>query len=445
MSPRRESGIVRFDASAKASSMNVTARRDDGAARALLFLAVAAVAVPLAAFAADEHPHAHRPIAVDATLDWNAVIDATLQAHPRGAELAARADEAAAWMERGRHWLAAAPALYFSYLSDSPLDDFGQLQYEGGIELPFWRGGQRRAVQALARSNESARGAAAAALRLEVAGLLRGVLWDTEAAANELAAAGDAVAVAEELLRVVELRNARGDLSRGDVLLARAAVLERRQVVVAAAARLVDAERAYRALTGLERRPALFGEQRSAETELDPTHPLIALADAEVARAEGQAELVGREARGNIALTIGPRREYAPFNDVPTDSVALGVRVPVGGDRHGTAARATAARLAGSAAADRGLLLRRLTADLHEAEHSLTVLEESVALAMERRELAAQQARMAQTAFAQGEVELRELLRIQESEQAANRDVQRLAIERQRTIAALNQALGRSP
>jgi hypothetical protein len=89
--------------------------------------------------------------------------------------------------------------------------------------------------------------------------------------------------------------------------------------------------------------------------------------------------------------------------------------------------------------------MRRLDLDLHEAEHALTVLEESTALAGERRELAAQQARMAQTAFAQGEVELRELLRIQESEQAAIRDVQRLTIERQRTIAALNQALGETP
>ena len=52
---------------------------------------------------------------------------------------------------------------------------------------------------------------------------------------------------------------------------------------------------------------------------------------------------------------------------------------------------------------------------------------------------------MAQVAFAQGEIELRELLRVQESEQSAVRDVQRLAVERQRTIAALNQALGETP
>jgi outer membrane protein TolC len=428
--------------------MTVNERRGEGAVCALresLLAALLSVASSFAAFAADDGSHAHVPITIDATLDWDALMDATLGAHPRGTELAARAEETAAWNERGRSWLAAAPALYFSYLSDSPRDDFGQLEYEGGVELPLWRGGQRSAVQALARSNAAASSAAVAALRLEVAGLLRGVLWDTEAATNELAAARDTVAVAEELLRVVELRNARGDLSRADVLLARAAVLERRQAVVASAARLVDAERAYRSLTGLDRRPAQFVEERTAQAELGTSHPLLILADAEVARAESQVEVVGREARGNIAVTIGPRREYAPFNDVPTDSVALAVKIPVGGEHSVAAARTAAARAAANAVVERGLLVRRLDRDFHEAEHTLTVLEESTALAAQRRELAAQQAGMAQIAFAQGEVELRELLRIQESEQAAIREVQRLAIERQRTIAALNQAVGETP
>jgi hypothetical protein len=119
--------------------------------------------------------------------------------------------------------------------------------------------------------------------------------------------------------------------------------------------------------------------------------------------------------------------------------------VPVGGGNHAVTARAAADRLAAGAAAERELLRRRLELDLHEAEHTLTVLDESSVLAAERRELAAQQSRMAQTAFAQGEIELRELLRIQESEQGAIRDVQRLTVERQRTIAALNQALGETP
>ena len=423
-------------------------RDEHTAGRALGVLMLAAVSCGGAvsgALAAQGETHAHISIASDAALDWDGLIAATLSAHPRGAELAARNAEAEAWSERGRHWLAAAPALYFSYLSDSPLDDLGQLEYEGGVELPLWRGGQRRAVQTLAESTVAASSAAAAALRREVAGLLRGALWDVEAATIERAAAGDTVSVAEELLRVVELRNARGDLSRADVLLARATLLERQQSVVAATARLVDAERSYYVLTGLDRRPAQFAEERSTTIEPGPSHPLLALADAEAMRAAGQTELVDREARGNIAVTIGPRREYAAMSNVPNDSVALGVKVPVGGDRPSLTARAAAGRLAASAAAERDLLRRRVELDFHEAEHSLAVIEESAVLAGERRELAAQQARMAQIAFAQGEIELRELLRIQESEQGAMRDVQRLAVERQRTIAALNQALGETP
>lgn len=410
----------------------------------------AALALSLAAFVhvasgAESESHAHVPIAVDAELDWETLVATAMAAHPRGAELAARAAEAAAWTARGQQWLAAAPALYFSYLSDRTLSDFGQRQYDVGVELPLWRGGQRASVRALASSATAASAAASAALRLEAAGLLRGTLWDIEAAANDIAAARDTVTVAEELLRAVERRNARGDLPRADVLLARATLLERRQAVVTAAARLVDAERAYYSLTGLDRRPALFAEERSPKSEIDATHPLVALADAEVARAASQIEVAGGDARGSIALTLGPHREYDPFGTIATDSVTLGVRVPIGGGNHVDAARATAARLAASAAAERGALLRRLDLDFHEAEHGLEVIEESAALAAERRELAGQQVRMAQLAFTQGEIELRELLRIQEAEQLAAREFQRLAIERERTIAALNQAVGELP
>jgi cobalt-zinc-cadmium efflux system outer membrane protein len=417
-----------------------TARRRRRAALVLSLAACAHVAS-----AAEPESHAHVPIKVDAELDWETLLATALAAHPRGPELSARAAEAAAWTARGRQWLAAAPAMYFSYLSDRPLSDVGQREYDVGVELPLWRGGQRSSVRALASSATAASAAASAALQLEAAGLLRGALWDIQAAANDVAAASDTVTVAEELLRAVERRNARGDLPLADVLLARAALLERRQAVVTAGARLVDAERAYYSLTGLDRRPATFAEERSAKSEIDATHPLVALADAEVARASSQAEVAGGDARGNIALTLGPHRQYDPFGTMATDSVTFAVRVPIGGGSHVDAARATAARLAASAAAERGALLRRLDLDFHEAEHGLEVVEESAALVAERRELAGQQVRMAQLAFTQGEIELRELLRIQEAEQLAAREVQRLAIERERTIAALNQAVGELP
>lgn len=419
-------------------------------ARAAYAIAVAAV-VPVIAVAQDDHRHlegevhTHEPVLIDPELDWSAVIEAALAAYPARGELAARNSEAEAWERRGRQWLAAAPALYFSYLTDRPRDDWGQKQYDTGVELPLWRLGQRSAVQAVAASASVESGAAAAALRLEVAGLVRGALWDIAAATNSVGAARDAVAVATELVRVVERRYARGDLPRADTLLARSALLEREQAVVAAEADLADAERAYRSLTGLDARPASFAETRAPGDELTSSHPLIALAEAGVVRAEASLDLAERDVRGPLTLAVGPHREVDPFTTIPRDSLIVELRLPVGGKSYGATQTASAARAVASAESAHGQLLRRLDLDLHEAEHALGVLERSAALAGERDLLAIEQLRMAQAAFAQGEIELRELLRVQDATLAAHREVEHVATERQRTVAALNQALGVTP
>lgn len=162
-------------------------------------------------------------------------------------------------------------------------------------------------------------------------------------------------------------------------------------------------------------------------------------------RAEADRELVARDVRGPLTLALGPHREVDPFSTVPRDSLTVELRVPVGGKSYGATQTAGAVRAVAAAEAARGQLLRRLDLDLHEAEHTLTVLEATAALAAERDSLAAEQLRMAQSAFAQGEIELRELLRVQETTLAARREVERLATERERTVAALNQALGVTP
>lgn len=408
---------------------------------------VAAVALLLLASgnAGAQEAHQHVPLTIDPTLDWQTLIDTTLAAHPRSGELTARADEAAAWATRGRQWLAAAPSLYFTYLSDGRLDNRDQREYDGGVELPLWRAGGRTAVQALARSAAEESDAAREALRLEVAGLLRGALWDIAAAANASAAANEYVDTAAELSRGVERRNARGELPLADVLLAQSALLERQQAVIATQAALVDAERAYQSLTGLQRRPAAFEEPRSAREDFDETHPLLALADAAVTRSRATLDLTDRAARGNPVVTIGPRRQRDALTTVFNDSFAIGVKMPFGGKAHAVTQVAQEGRLVAEAETARGVLLRRLDLDLHEAAHTLLVLDGSLALSEQRRDLADRQWRMAQSAFAQGEIELRELLRIQESDRNANREAERLAIERQRTIAAFNQALGETP
>jgi outer membrane protein, heavy metal efflux system len=389
--------------------------------------------------------HVHVPLTIDPNMTWTTVMNTALDAYPRRVELAGRENEAAALTERGKGVLAGTPTLYFSHLTDAALDNNGQREYEGGIELPVWHAGQRRALSTLAGAAGVESSAAANALRWEVAGLLRTVLWDIALAANAADQAKDSVAVADELLSAVERRNARGDLPLADVLLARSALLEKQKSVIETRAGLLDAERTYRSLTGLDARPQDFGETRSAREDFDASHPLLELADAELTRAKANLELVDRETRGNMLVSVGPRRQRDAQTSLMNNSFAVGVTIPVGGKPIGAPDRARAARTVADAESRRGQLLRQLDLDLHEAEHTLSVVEESLTLAATQSDLAMQQWQMAKSAFAQGEIELRDLLRIQDAAQNTVREASRLALERGRQIAAINQALGETP
>lgn len=392
-----------------------------------------------------QEAHVHVPLTIDTSLTWPELMQTAIDAYPRRVELAARANEAQALTARGQGVLAGAPTLYFSHLTDAGFDDNGQREYEGGVELPVWHAGQRRALTALAGSAGTEASAAGRALRWEVAGQLRAVLWDIAAATNAAEQAKDSLAVAEALVSVVERRNARGDLPLADVLLARSAALERQKLVVETRANLFDAERTYRSLTGLDARPEDFSEMRSAREDFDATHPLLALADAALARAKANLELVDRETRGTMIVTVGPRRQRDALSTLTNNSFAVGVSFPVGGKQVGAPDRARAARLVAEAESQRGQLLRQLDLDLHEAEHMLSVVEESLTLADTQSDLAMRQWQMAQSAFTQGEIELRDLLRIQDAAQNVQREAGRLRVERQRQIAAINQALGETP
>ncbi|MDH3506973.1 MAG: TolC family protein [Gammaproteobacteria bacterium] len=400
--------------------------------------------------------HLHAPVEVDPGLGWDELIAATVAAHPRRFELEGLEWTAAAWQARGRQWLAATPYGTFSYLSDRIGDDRNQAEYYSGLTLPLWRPGQRDTVQELGRSSTLASTASAAALRWEVAGLLRTLLWDIAAARNAVDLADEARSVADELVRGIERRFAVGDLAEADVLLARTTLHEKSLALIDSEAVLLDAERTFRSLTELDRRPAVFAEalamhedpdEEAAEhgPSFDDSHPLLALANAEVERARAAAEFAERSTRGNPLLTIGPRRQRDAMTSYYNDSMSVGVIVPFGGKRYGATTRAASVTALAAAETRRAQLLRQLDLDLHEAEHTLYVLEQSLVVAEARNDDAARQWRMGRSAFAQGEIELRELLRIQDTAHNAARELARLGIERQRAIAAVNQAIGVLP
>ena len=389
--------------------------------------------------------HGHAPLPIDESLTLAAVLDQAVAGYPEALGLDARAAQAEAWEERGEDWLQDRPSLLLRYQTDRWGDDEGLDEYEAGLLLPLWSLRGRSATRSFGRSLRLESDAAGAVLRWEVAGVLRTLTWDIARGENDLELAGEFLEIATQLAATTTRREALGDAALSDTLLAEAAALEAQAALTNARAALIDATRAFRTLTGLDHRPPPQRETLSRRTSIEPDHPALVYADAEIRRAAAARELVERTAGGGPDLLIGPRRERAANGDDFDNSVGLSLNVPFGPSSVRRTETAAAERALGAARAARLRTQRQQTLDLHEAAHGLATVRETLAAAARRSELAARHYEMAERAHAQGELDLMDLLRLQQSAFGAKRALRRLEIEESRHIAAYNQAVGETP
>ncbi len=410
-------------------------------------LAVLLTSAALTSYAADEvtTTHAHVLLSENKSLSLTQILDETLARFPTTLELDAQAEEAQAWRSRGRHWFADSPAMTFRYQSDRWQDDNQLDEYEAGLELPLWRWGERTATQSLGRSMSETSDARANALRWEVAGQLRHLLWAMAATQNQLVQTESELENTIQLANSVARRHELGDVPQSDLLLARNALLEAQTRQVNAEAALLDAERAYQSLTTLRQRPAFTAEPLSPQKDIAPDHPALLLANTQLERAQARLRLTEKSAKGSPRLLIGPRRERASFADEFDNSIGLTLTVPFGGATHAQTEITGVAREVAAALATRDRTLRALDLQLHEAIHGLTVADENLTIAIKRKDLATRRFKMAQRAHELGEIELLDLLKLQSVAQRAERDANQLLIDKKYQTALYNQAVGALP
>ena len=386
--------------------------------------------------------HADEPLGADPSLTLEMTVDLTLAAFPDFEILAARKAQADAWTERGGALLSNRPSIMLRYQTDRWGSDNNLTEYEAGITLPLWGWGGRSAMQTFgdALSGESA--AAGAALRWQVAGFVREAVWNVALAENEHRVAEEARDAAERLVRIVERRHELGDVALSDVLLARSSYLGLQTALIGAEASLLDAERAYRSVTTLDRRPEFVPETLSQVVEITQDHPALAFANAAVARAEANVEVVEQTVNTGSSVQIGTRHERPAFGTDLDDSIGIMLNIPFGGSNHRNTQISDATRAATMARTNRSRQVRALTLALHEAAHGLYVVHENLEMAAERLELAERHEAMSEMAYEKGEIELMDLLRVQTNTIEARRQASRLEIEEMRQAAFYNQAVG---
>ncbi len=388
----------------------------------------------------------HAPLATDPTLSVSALLEQTLGHAPNAPEGPAREAQARDLNALGESWLAGRPSVQLDAIDDRLLNDLGQRELTWGVHVPLWRPGERRAMQARGAQFEAQYAAWEDAFTLDIAGQLRTALANMAEADAVLAAEQLATADTQELVRIAELRFAAGEIAERELLQARALLLSQRRNELTAEAGRVDAERVYAMLTGLQVRPAsLPQEVLSTQSSVPDSHPLLRLLRADVAVADAEIDKAAADARGAPTLAVGTRRQRAGLFADYEDALAVSLNIPLGGRAHVNAATSAQRRSKVDAEVRHTTARRALDLQLHEVEHELFVLAESLPLSEEQARLARRQWEMARAAFEAGETDISQVvIALQQTRQSA-RELETNTLRHARLIAEFNQILGVLP
>jgi outer membrane protein TolC len=385
----------------------------------------------------------HDPIDIDATLSLVKLIDLTMEKYPDTTWLNALEEEAAAINDRSKSWTAGASQASLGYQSISSFKlNYGTV----GLQVPLWNLGQRDAEHQLASQAETSAVAQASAIKLRVAGLVRGALWDMDLAKIRYEQAQAELGIYERLLSSIKRRVELGDLPRADELLAKSELLQKRSTFTIAEAELMHSRKRYTSITQINKVPLHYEETLVTIKEFGQNHPILAAINHQIEHK--QAEINALKAIGSgqshaIAGLLSDEGNDARSNKAEFFNV--GVIVPFGGSAHAQPHIAAINVELNKLIAERAQMNRSLEQAHHEAEHNLEVNRVELDTANEQKAVSEELLTMTQLAFSVGEIHLLDLLKIKSRTDLAILYAKERAVMLQRDKALYNQAVGMMP
>ena len=383
------------------------------------------------------------PVEIDATLTLSKLVDLTMQKYPDTAWLNSLEEEAAAIAERSKSWTAGASQASIGYQSISTF----RLNYAtGSVQVPLWNLGQRDAEHKLANQSETSAEAQAVAIKLRVAGLVRGALWDMALAKIRYDQAQVDLDTYEKLYATIKRYVEVGDLPRADALLAQTEFLQKRSAYTMAEAELMHSRKRYASITQTTKVPGTYEENLAALKEIGQNHPTLVAINGQIERKQAELNAIKSIGSGQTNVIAGilsdegvdPRSNKAEYFNV-------GVSIPFGGSAHIAPQIASINVELNRLIADREQLYRDLEQAHHEAEHNLEVNQVELGTANEQKKVSEELLKMTHLAFSVGEIDLMDLLRIQSRTQQAILNAKERAVMLQRDKALYNQAVGVMP
>jgi Outer membrane protein len=371
--------------------------------------------------------------------------------NPQAKALDAREGEARAAQELASGLTPEPGSVSVGTLNDQLNSNRGKREIAVELNAYLWLPGQKAAREAEAESRFAEVGARRAALRLALAGELREAWWTLAAARNTASLAARRLETARTLAGEVQRRHRAGDLSRIDANLAEMETQAAEAEWIDADGALLQAEHAFRALTGAPAPSSVAAEQvataerGNANPSAPQTHPQLGAAAAASRSARAKVKVAEESRRTAPELSLLALRERADFSEAYTDSVGIRLKIPFSSSalvrRESSAAQAEADQ----SDAEMQRVENRVELDVARARQALQAAERQYVLAEQRRALSTDSLRLAEKSFALGESDLATLLRIRAAAYDADTFLARQRIARAAAISRLNQTLGVLP
>jgi len=184
-----------------------------------------------------------------------------------------------------------------------------------------------------------------------------------------------------------------------------------------------------------------------ALNEIQQNHPSLLAINSQIERKQAELNALKLIGAGQSNLTVGvnsDRGDNDPRSN-KTESFNIGVNVPFGGSAHRAPHIAAINVELNRLVAEREQLYRNLVQAHHEAEHNLEVNRVELEIAEQLKQVAEKHLVMTQGAFAEGEISLMDLLKIQSRTQQAILNAKERALILERDQAFYNQAVGAMP
>ncbi|GHF13726.1 hypothetical protein GCM10017044_04760 [Kordiimonas sediminis] len=390
------------------------------------------------------HAPDHAQVTVDKTLTMGAVIDLVFDHVPEQHMAKALDAKGDAYKAQASKLFAGSPELSLRYENDSFASDIGQREYEGILSAPVWMPGQKKYSRIAASSSREQAEQYRVRLRWYVAGQVRELLWQIKMTDQSYRLAEKELDMVVSFKNQVERSVALGERSKQELLLVNQTLLEKQMAIKEAEKELVDSLLAYRSFTGLDVMPPVSSETVATVPAGQDTPPVAyARQVAEVQRAEATA--VNKKWATAPTVSLGVKRSRSEYGVSASNTVNVGVSIPIGGRDYNARERAEAASALAVAERDLKLAEREQALLFHEVEHELQTcdLQEKAAKAHWAASETAQSS--GKKAYELGEYSLIDFLRVQETHLESIRQYEIQKLECGLAVARHNQAKGVLP